>query len=95
MSENRAQSVAQAGVIQMNGNSDSLEQLFLDNARMWDCLCLMKSDPTLLCEFAIRVIFSLDDFQFLSSAQGKTFNTHLNYSYSQYLRKFWIIQYEN
>ncbi|CAG5136857.1 unnamed protein product [Candidula unifasciata] len=36
----------------------------MDNLRLWDCLTLVRSDPTMTCQNAIKLVFSLDDDEY-------------------------------
>ncbi|RUS73452.1 hypothetical protein EGW08_018789 [Elysia chlorotica] len=40
-------------------------RLHLDNMRLWDCLALFRSDPSLTCQGAINTIFTLNDTEYL------------------------------
>ncbi|BFZ15226.1 hypothetical protein BsWGS_18265 [Bradybaena similaris] len=39
-------------------------RLYMDNLRLWDCLTLVRSDPTVTCQNAIKLVFNLDDEEY-------------------------------
>ncbi|GFN82558.1 hypothetical protein PoB_000906400 [Plakobranchus ocellatus] len=47
-------------------------RLYLDNMRLWDCLALFRTDPSLTCQGAINAIFTLDDNAYLRQFPGKS-----------------------
>ncbi|GFR62509.1 hypothetical protein ElyMa_000131800 [Elysia marginata] len=40
-------------------------RLYVDNMRLWDCLALFRTDPSLTCQGAINTIFTLNDNEYL------------------------------
>ena len=46
-------------------------RLYLDNMRLWDCLALFRTDPSLTCQGAINTIFTLNDNEYLRQFPGE------------------------
>ncbi|KAH9513815.1 hypothetical protein Btru_031468 [Bulinus truncatus] len=42
-------------------------RLYMDNLRLWDCLTLIRSDPSITCQSAINLVFGLRDSEYLIS----------------------------
>ncbi|KAK6975798.1 hypothetical protein BgiMline_022182 [Biomphalaria glabrata] len=42
-------------------------RVYMDNLRLWDCLTLIRSDPSMSCQSAINLVFSLRDSEYLVS----------------------------